>query len=192
MNIIIDGYNMIKQIFTKNRVLESEVRGFLNRLTQYALRKKHTIYVIFDAGPYERPTATKKGPLIQVYSGRHMSADEVIKSYIEEQVVRPMLIVTTDRQINAFAGRHRIPSIDSLDFYKLLSAAEVAPSHGSKKTAGKVHKLHEQEGSAELDVLMQEGAHMVYYKEEDQEQRTDKKNKESKEERHMRALIKKL
>ncbi len=193
MNIIIDAYNIIKQIFTKSRITDKERSWFLARLADYAQKKKHTVYLVFDAGPYERPTVEKRGAVIRVYSGRHTSADEVIKHYIEEQVLKPMLIVTTDRQINAFAARHKVPSIDSLDFYKLMNEEKgVERVHGLQKAPGEAHKLHENESSLELDQLMQEASQVLYYKEEEGGEQKGSKQKAPKEERQMLKVLKKL
>ena len=193
MNIIIDGYNIIKQVFGKKQVTEKERARFLEKLANYAIKKKHALYVVFDGGPYERPTAEKRAGIVSVYSGRRESADDVIKTYIEEQVLKPMLIVTTDRQINAFAARHKVPSIDSLDFYKLMMEEKTMPVTGLQKVSGEAHKLHEEEMSAELDTLMQEAAQVLYYKEEDAAaQKRGAKRKAPKEERHMLKILKKL
>lgn len=191
MNIIIDGYNIIKQIFTKSRISEKERSWFLGKLAEYGRKKKHTIYIVFDAGPYERPTSEKRDSLIKVYSGRHMSADEVIKAYIEEQVLRPMLIVTTDRQINAFAARHNVPSIDSIDFYALMRDEKIKGVAGVQKAPGKAHKLHEKETPA-IDELMQEASKVLYYKEEDVQERDSSHKKAPKKERALLNVLKKL
>lgn len=193
MNIIIDGYNIIKQVFAKTHVSEKERAWFMNKLTEYAHRKKHTLYVVFDGGPYERPTIETRGVITKVYSGRHKSADEVIKNYIEEQVLKPMIIVTTDRQVNAYAARHKVPSIDSLDFYKLLIEDKaVAQLHGLKRAPGKAHKLNTEQEHTELDTLMEEAASVLLYKEEDQKERTKSGQKIPKEERQMLKILKKL
>ena len=118
----------------------------LYKLTEYAHKKSTRIYVVFDGGPYERPTIETRGVITKVYSGRHKSADEVIKNYIEEQVLKPMIIVTTDRQVNAYAARHKVPSIDSLDFYKLLIEDKaVAHCMDLKRAPGKAHKLNTEQ-----------------------------------------------
>lgn len=190
MNIIIDGYNIIKQIFTKSRISQKERSWFLGKLAEYARKKKHTIYIIFDAGPYERPTSEKRDALTKVYSGRHMSADDVIKAYIEEQVLKPMLIVSTDRQITAFAARHQVPSIDSIDFYALMKDEKIKGVPGLQKAPGKAHKLHEEEASF-VDELMQEASKVLYYKEED-EQKGGPQKKAPKKERALLTVLKKL
>lgn len=193
MNIIIDAYNIIKQIFSKDRISERERSWFLSRLAEYANKKKHTIYIVFDGGPYERPTVEKRGTITRVYSGRHKSADEVIKMYIEEQVLKPLLIVTTDRQVNIFAARHNVPSIDSLDFYGLMNEEKTArPVQGLQKAPGEAHKLHEKEQSTELDQLMQEASQVLYYKDETNQELKGSKKKSPKEEREMLKVIKKL
>ena len=192
MNIIVDGYNIIKQIFAKSTITEKERSWFLAKLTEYARKKKHTVYIVFDGGPYDRPTAEKKGILVKVYSGRKLSADAVIKTYIEEQLLTPMLIVTTDRQINTFAARHKVPSIDSLDFYKLMQEEKVAVTTGFQKAPGVAHKLHEEEETTELDKLMQEASSVLFYKNEQAEAAGKKGKKAPKDERQMLKVLKKL
>lgn len=193
MNIIIDGYNIIKQIFKSARVAQKEHDWFMGLLVSYTRKKKHTIYIVFDAGPYERPTAEKTQNIIKVYSGRHKSADDVIKAYIEEQLLKPLLIVTTDRQINRYAARHNIPSIDSLDFYTLMKEEKSIPVQGLHKASGTAFKLHQEETSPELDELMQEAAKTLYYKvEEHQEDTKSGHKKVAKDERQMIKILKKL
>lgn len=194
MNIIIDAYNLIKQIFMKDRVSDKERQWVIARLSEYALRKKHSIYLVFDAGPYERPTVERRGEIVKVFSGRNETADDVIKSYIEEQVLNPMLIVSTDRQITNFAKRHQTPTIDSLDFYKLMVEEEKGTvKQGFQKAPGRAQKLHEEEYSPNIDALMQEASQILYYKEEDQKaEKESAEQKSSKKERQMAHIIKKL
>ena len=217
MNIIVDGYNIIKQIFSKSHVSDNERAWFLRRLTEYAAKKGHQVYLVFDGGPYERPTverssivrsssarsstgrsssaqmAGKKGMVVKVYSGHHLSADDVIKTYIEEKLLVPMLVVTTDRQINRYAARNNVPSIDSLDFYKLMNEEEpVKVAGGLYKVPGAAQKLHEDEGSRELDELMQEASSVLLYKEEDESDQKGSKSKSPKQEREMLRILKKL
>lgn len=60
-----------------------------------------------------------------------------------------------------------------------------------KKTAGLAYKLREEE-SHELDMLMQEGSHMLLYKEEDSKEKNNRGKKAPKEERALRKVIRKL
>lgn len=194
VNIIIDAYNIIKQIFSKERISDKERQWFMSRLSEYIQKKKHTVYLVFDAGPYERPTVERRDHIIKVYSGRNESADDVIKTYIEEQVLRPMLIVSTDRQITSFAKRHQTPTMDSLDFYALMVEEEKGTvKQGFQKAPGEAQKLHEEEYSPDIDTLMQEASQMLYYKEEDNKaDKESARQRTSKKERQMARIVKKL
>ncbi|MBA3751567.1 NYN domain-containing protein [Candidatus Dependentiae bacterium] len=191
MNIVIDGYNMIKQVLKKVMISEKEREQFLTRLDSYARRKNHTLHVIFDGGPYDRPTREKRKGLTVVYSGRKSSADDVIKSYIEEKLLSVMLIVTTDRHLNAFARNHGLDSIDSIDFYAFMNDVSM-PVLGFKKAPGKAHKLNELEESTELDTLMQEGSSVLFYKDEENEEAYDASKKKSRHEKKIQKIVKKL
>ncbi len=190
MNIIIDGYNLLKQVSRKKTIAPHERARFHARAVDYAKKKRHTLYIIYDGGSDPRPVIEKKGAVITVYSGYKQTADDVIKSYIDERILKDMLVVTTDRQLNAYAESYQVPSIDALDFYSLMQDRKI-PTLGYKKVAGTAHKLHEEEGSAELDALMQEGASVLLYKEEESEEK-NKTKKASKVERLTHALLRKL
>ncbi len=148
------------------------------------------MYLIYDGGPYNRMTVEKNGRVITVYSGHKESADDIIKRYIEERLLKNILLVTTDRQLNAFADTYEVPSIDSLDFYELMKEMGI-PKKGYQKTPGQAHKLHPERASSELDALMQEGSNMLLYKEEEPEEEAHGHGT-SKKEKRLLAVLKKL
>lgn len=191
MNIIIDGYNLLKQLLGSKPIGEKERDWFLRKAAEYALAKKHKLFIVYDGGSHPRPVSEKKGSVVTVYSGYKLTADDVIKSYIDEGLLKDMLIVTTDRQLNRYASRAQVPSIDSLDFYKLMNRQKPESVVGYKKAPGVAHKLHEGEGTTELDLLMQEGASVLLYKDE-QEGGEAPSKKASKKEKYEQALLKKL
>ncbi|MBA2307090.1 NYN domain-containing protein [Candidatus Dependentiae bacterium] len=196
MNIVIDGYNMIKQGLKKPTITDAERANVLARLDAYARQKQHTIHIIFDGGPYDRPTKERFRSLTVIYSGRRQSADDVIKTYIEEKVLPAMLIVTTDRNLNAFAYAHSVASIDSIDFYAFLYEKPLK-TIGFKKTPGKALKFERSEGSSEkesseLDALMQEGSTVLLYKDEQEEGNQREIKKRSKQEKLAQKLVNKL
>lgn len=188
MIIVIDAYNLLKQLF-RRQITQKERGWFESFAAEYARKKQHTLYLVFDGGPFTRPTAERTGSVIIVYSGTKETADDVIKAYIDERTVAEMLLVTTDRQLNRYASQQGIPSLDSLDFYALMK--ETAKKEvSSKKTPSKAHKVSERE-SPELDLLMEQGASMPYFKEE--EVGGEKLGKTpAKMERRILALLKKL
>ncbi len=189
MNILIDGYNVLKQVFG-GQITELQRTSFELRALDYAQRKGHTLYIIYDAGPYNRMTVVKNGRVITVYSGHKDSADDIIKRYIEERLLKNLLLVTTDRQLNAFADTYEVPSIDSLDFYSYMNKTN-APVRGYTKAPGHAHKLHQDVSSPSLDALMEEGSSTLWYKEEEQEEEP-RSHGVSKREKRLLAVLKKL
>ncbi len=190
MNILIDGYNLLKQLLGTKQISERQRKWFADRAAEYANKKGHTLYIVYDAGPYTRLTKEVRGKVTTIYSGHKDSADDVIIGYIENNLLKNLLLVTTDRQLNAVADQHGIPSIDSLDFYEFMK--EKAPLVGGyKKVTGKAHKLH-AEVNPELDALMQEGASLLQYKvEQDDPKEYDTKGS-SKKEKRLLAILNKL
>jgi predicted RNA-binding protein with PIN domain len=188
MNIIIDGYNLIKQLLKKTVISEKERTWFHQKAVEYSRRKNHILYIVYDGGPLDRPTKEKHGIINLIYSGNRLTADDVIKSYLEEKIFVDMLLVTTDRQLTRFALANDVPTIDSLDFYEFMKTPQ---SSAVKKKSGELHKLRPEEESPDLDILMEEGARTLSYKQEEQVAQT-KEQKASKKERLIEALLRKL
>lgn len=190
MNILIDGYNLLKQLLGTQHITERQRSWFTQRAAEYANRKGHVLNIVYDAGPYVRLTKEKRGRVVTIYSGHKDTADDIIQHYIEQKHLKNMLLVTTDRQLNAFADEHGVPSIDSLDFYEFMK--EKAPVvKGFQKTQGAAQKLRPEESSPELDALMQEGASMVQYKDKRVEE-THYEPGTSKQEKKLLAILRKL
>jgi len=188
MNILIDGYNILKQVVA-GHTDERQRRGFAMKALEYANRKGHTLYIFYDGGPYNRMTTERQGRVVTIYSGHKESADDIIKQYISQKNLKNLLLVTTDRQLNSFADTHDVPSIDSLDFYRYMN--DVQATRSCKKTQERAQKLHPEEGSSELDALMEEGSSTVWYKEEEPEAVADTHGV-SKREKRLLALLNKL
>jgi predicted RNA-binding protein with PIN domain len=189
MNILIDGYNLLKQVFG-GQITEQQRRQFELRALEYAQRKGHVLYIVYDGGPYSQMTVEKRGRVSCVYSGYKDTADDILKQYIEEGILKHILLVSTDRQLNAFADRYGVPSIDALDFYSYMKETK-AQVHGYKKIPGQAHKLNPEESSPELDALMEEGASTLFYKEEALSEEVAH-TVPSKKEKRLLALLKKL
>ncbi len=190
MNIIIDGYNLLKQVLGK-QITSKERTWFQERAAEYAKSKAHHLYIVYDAGPYARLTKEKHGRVTIVYSGHKDTADDVIKDYIDRKLLKDMLIVTTDRALNSYADQYEVPSIDSLDFYEFMKQKSSPPIVGFKKAKGRAQKLHPGKEQPELDRLMQEGTTILQYKQELDEEEDDEFDF-SRKERRLMGLIKKL
>lgn len=195
MIIIIDAYNLLKQIIKASHVTERERSAFVNTIVTYARKKNSDILLVFDGGQSAKPEIFRKSGIRIVYAGYHVTADDYIKDYIAKNNRQQMLLVSSDRALYTFAVRHRVTTIDALAFYTLMQQElEKQPAIIMQKTVSKAQKLHKDEepNNPELDALMYESDY-VMIKDEKQQVAHEKNNKRlSKEEKRLLKLVKKL
>jgi len=196
MILLIDAYNVIKQAMLKKTISEKEREYFIKQLGKYHKLKGHKIIVVFDGGPLDFPTKEKSQGIYIIYAGAQETADQYIKSYLDEHKSLDILLVTSDRDICRHAQRLGVEQIDAKEFYAILqnSLQGKAGQRLIKKT--KAIKLTDTEHE-ELDELMQEGSKVLQYKTEDfatgfGDNRASKSHKLSKKERKKQKKIKKL
>ena len=196
MIIVIDGYNVLKQIAPAELVSERERNQFIAVLGRYAKRKKHKLVVVFDGGPYEWAHKEPVHGVCVVYSGIHESADEYIVHYLEERKTRDILLISSDHELCLRASEFAIPSLGSGDFYTLVQEAlrkkDEQRAMQQKEKAVKIT----QAKNAELDALMIEASQHVPIKREDltsaDKQQVRPSYRVSKKERKLLAKLKKL
>lgn len=157
MIIIIDGYNVIKQVGIAKQ-------QFITMLTVYK-HKGHTIHVIFDGGdqPYEYKEHHKG--ISVTYAGYKQTADDYIKKILEQLKHKDVLLVSSDNQLVRYAQHNNIESCDSLVFYQLL-LQQKSVSHGIMHTQ-KLIKRDESSDNDELSSLMEETTRTLPKKQED-------------------------
>jgi len=192
MIIIVDGYNVLKQIGKKETITETERRSFVNKLGLYKKKRNHKkIMVVFDAGPSTWVSQEKIRGVVVVYSGSSKTADDYIESYIEEnkQKAESMMLITSDRALASFASEHGIASVDSLEFYKIVMNVIRPPV--LCQTGGQQVVKMTRETNIDLDELMHKASKGIISKAEDGPEGVDKiaKARGSKRER---ALLKKF
>lgn len=201
MRLIIDAYNVLKAGKSKDlHVGESATRQFLDLVRAYAQLKHHEPLVIFDGGTSRWPERFTINGVKVAYSGSQASADHLI---IEELArckhPEDVAVVSSDREICDFAQARSIICIEALGFTHYMHAeieksqkkTGVLVSNGKKTQA---IKRAGHESSAELDRLMEESTSRVPLKDESNNNanKKQKKNKLSKVERKLKAIIKKL
>ena len=125
MIVVIDGYNLLKQIFpTAKGTLEKQRDQFIRQLGYYKNKKGQDIkdiIVVFDAGPFGHATREVKHGVVVVYSGQKSSADDWIVDFTERKKSEEILVVTMDRKLIALCGKNGASALGSLDFYALLN-----------------------------------------------------------------------
>lgn len=189
MHIIIDGYNLLKQIIENAQVSDRQRRAFIALLGKYADRKNHSISVVFDGGPTTWTSQEKDHGITVIYSGTKQTADEVIKKMLQ---ARPhgILLVSSDNEIKQAAARVGAQSINAIDFYHLIKE-ELAP----KKDNSYADILIKTSETAQswVDELMRADTQKIYKDDMVQDnKRTSPSQKLSKKDRALAQKVKKL
>lgn len=165
MLIIIDGYNVLRGILLGRHASQKDRTNFLAQLTKYARIKKHALTVVFDGGQSAWPEKEDHKSLTVVYSGFNDSADDYIKTLLHENKGKQALLVSSDREINWWASKLEIPSIDAQEFYELV---ELALLIKAKKPAAETPLIKTAEREhVDIDMLMHEATQEIPIKKED-------------------------
>ncbi len=190
MIIIIDGYNVLKNVYQS--VVDAHQREiFIQQLNAYAEKKGHTILLVFDGGLLSYPYKETRQKVILVFSGRGQTADDYIMNYILTHARSNMLLISTDRALNRFALQHQVTSLDALAFYRIMQ--ETLARAPVQLKDQQIHKMTEEK-NIELDRLMQESITKVQRKKEDLQEKAkeQKSDRLSKKERELLNKLKKL
>ena len=141
MHIIVDGYNLIRQSDVlrgyERQSLEAGRKALIRSLAQYKRVRGHRITVVFDGWEGGSPLEERDlaGGVAIIYSRLGEKADEVIKRLVgvgSEEI----LVVTSDREIAAYANRRGKSSIDSPGFAARLDRLAAAPAPGADTPGG--------------------------------------------------------
>ena len=194
MILLIDAYNVLKQVFPSELIGERRRKNFIDELGRYAKIRQHKVMLIFDGGPYDRATKERISGVYVVYSGSLESADDYIKRYLREHKSLDLLLISSDRDLRSTAQHVKIESMRSKDFYKIVQKTLRA---GVAEKTKESEAIKTSEGqNQELDEIMREGSKIVHKKVEDfvggSRSRKSKAHRSSKKERKKMKKIKKL
>lgn len=215
MIIIIDGYNLLKQIFpnVKGR-LDPQRDMFIRQLGYYKHKKLNDIkeiIVVFDAGPFSHATREIKHGVVVMFSGQKSSADDWIIEYVQKHRNDELLVVTNDRKIVSASENCNAVTLSSNDFYQILQKVlyqdRVEDSLPEMKLSSNIQKLNQgdyldedieglrQVDERTLDMLMEQSSLNLYKKDEVAEpaSKGPKKSQElSKKDKRLYSKLKKL
>jgi predicted RNA-binding protein with PIN domain len=127
MQLIIDGYNLIRQSplfrMAEAKSLEAGREALLAYLEAYRRLKHHKITVVFDGEKsfHLSLQQEKVGGITVIYSGLGEKADEVIKRLVQKD--HNVVVITSDREIIDFAERHQATAILAQEFLPKLEMA---------------------------------------------------------------------
>ncbi|MFA6263284.1 MAG: NYN domain-containing protein [Candidatus Babeliales bacterium] len=210
MILIIDGYNVLKQLFPglKNN-LDKQKAAFIRQLAFYKRKKTATIQeiiVVFDAGPFSHASRSIKSDIVIMYSGTKSTADAWILSYVENNRNKEILVITRDREIREACQQMGVDSLGSDEFYRILhdSLIELPSPQATETTIEKYDPIMLDDNESPthslspeaLDILMEQSSiEMVSVKPNDNDVRHSRQSPAhnlTKKERRIQAKIKKL
>jgi uncharacterized protein len=148
MHVILDGYNVIRQSDVlracERRSLEEARTALIRSVALYQRTKRHRVTVVFDgwAGSSPLEERDRFGNVEIVYSRQGEKADEVIKRMVHRSS-EETIVVSSDREVADYAGRHGGSAVSSLDFERILRKI---PPEG--ETAGSTDTDDEEERPA--------------------------------------------
>ena len=175
----------MKHADASRMIEEADRRAFLNRISTYSKRKKHKVVVVFDGGDSPWPHRETIAGVAVIYSGSRETADSVIMNYIDDHCTKELLLVSSDTELNRFAGQHEVVSIGSEEFYYLLKEALAVQKDFPANVSVEI-----DEDIKGVDEIMEAASARVPIKQEDlQKSRQPQKKRYSKQDR---ALLKKL
>ena len=122
MIILIDGYNLLRQIFNKVRgKLDKQRQQLVKELGFYKNKKEiKDIIVVFDGGLFNHATREIRNGITVIFSGQKQTADDWILDHVEKYKNNEYLLVSLDRDLKQKAADFGVDSIDVFDFYKIL------------------------------------------------------------------------
>lgn len=210
MIILIDGYNLLKQLFPKLKEdLEKQKNQLIKQLGYYKNKKfpeVKDIIIVFDGGPLRHATREIHAGIVVIYSGQNSTADEWIIDFVEKNKEKEMLLITLDKNLISSCQKYGTDSLNIFDFYKILQntlLSDVDIDQELEKQNIQKYKNIEYENENQvinnkaLDLLMEQASLNLGHKKDDtiyseKHARESKAQKISKQEKKIYKKLKKL
>ena len=124
MIVLIDGYNLLRQVFPKLRgKLDKQRKLFVKQLGIYKRIRSEgiaEIIVVFDGGLFGHASREVSGGIVVIFSGQKSSADEWIINYTQKHKGKELLLVSLDRKLKDSVKIFGCDSVDVFDFYNIV------------------------------------------------------------------------
>ena len=213
MIIVIDGYNLLKQVFPRiKNQLEKQRQQLIHQLGYYKTQKAKTIkeiVLVFDAGPFGHATREIRSGIVIIFSGQNSCADTWIIDYIERSKSKEILLITRDRKIIESCKQSNVHSMGVFEFYDIVKNCfleEIEQQFPTENNNGNIQKYKQIESNTPqninnkaLDLLMEEASLEISKDKDDEDLPNLKRRKKagkthtlSKKEKRRYSKIKKL
>ncbi|MCK4264744.1 NYN domain-containing protein [Candidatus Babeliales bacterium] len=203
MVIIIDGYNLLRSMFPKEKGQLTRQRDqLIKSLGIYKDKKDHEVIIVFDGGFFRHASREVYNGVVVMFAGKRKSADDWIFEYVKKNAEKEIFLVSNDNELRGKCSRFKVDFIGTQDFEDLLTGIlieDVKNSLTQKETITKYQQDDEDDFSKELDNqaldILMEQAGVDFHKDEDDGKDFRKKKQpsiKSKEEKRLRRKFKKL
>ena len=210
MVIIVDGYNLLKQLYPNNKEnLELHKKTLLRKLGAYKKIKTGSIkeiIVVLDGGSLVHAIREIHHGIVLLEAGYKRSADDWIIEYADRYKTQEIMLVSMDRALCFACEQHGAFSMNVFDF---MHAVEKTISNNLTSQELKLEqkaniiKLDESdlennieipEKPYNIDELMEQGALMTIPNKQDKATKSTKKNSTplSKQDKTMLKKLKKI
>ncbi len=175
MIVVIDGYNLLKQVFPGIKTsMEKQREHFIAELSYFKKQKPDIseIVVVFDAGPMMHATREIKKGIVIVFSGVKSSADNWIIHFVERNQTKEILVITLDRELAKSCKSQGADILGVFDFYEILQ-------HNLMEKASRGEDVcldtnfekynYDNTSNSALDLLMQQASINVHIKKDDEQ-----------------------
>jgi predicted RNA-binding protein with PIN domain len=208
MIIVIDGYNLLKQIFPGNKhELDRQKMAFIRQLAHYQHKKaasKVQIIVVYDGGLWPHASREVKSGVVIMYSGNKSSADDWIFDYVTRHRGHELLVVTLDRELRERCQRSGADWMSVFEFYTIMQSVvlqDAAEAFALKNLGDQINKIEHDHFESDyenpyagkaLDLLMEQASLKGVKNESEGAARHRNPQKLSKEERRKQIKIRKI
>lgn len=207
--MIIDGYNLLKQVFNKVKgKLDKQRKQLVSELGFYKKKKYPKVkelVVVFDGGLSSHADRQVHNGVVVVYAGQKSSADDWIFEFVKKHKNSEILLISKDRELISRCKKYGSDDIDVFDFYDIVqnTIAQDILNEFKRKNSSQVVKYHKdlefdeqlkgfgRDDSSDLDVLMSQ-ADLNFQNEDNVSSGRLKNKKVSKKEKRIYRKIKKL
>ena len=164
MLLLIDGYNLIKQVLGCQRVSHAQLTCVVAELERYLKRQRLQAIMILDGGQSAYGHEIKHALLTICFSGYQRTADEVIIKYLDEHDQQDIVVITSDRQLRNYAHSKRKETICADEFYYQFMKKD----RGTRQIIAHNEQLQKLSITSphELDDLMLDATHAIMPKED--------------------------
>ena len=180
MVLLIDGYNLLKSVYSHHKGRLDKQREQLIRQLGYYKEKKSAIkdiIAVFDGGIFPHPSREVHNGIVTIFAGYKSNADRWIIGYVDRNQHREIMVITRDREIIRKCESLGAQILSTHEFYDLFQNALLEDVAEQQSDDGDTKRFdgEQDESSDALDILMEQASLQAFDKNEEEYAQPDRK-----------------